>query len=82
MNKQQFLELTGLTENQFLGIDEIGGYLYLQNVTSIPEGFNPTVGDSLDLQSVTSIPEGFNPTVGGNLDLKVLLQFLKVLIQQ
>jgi hypothetical protein len=62
MNKQQFLELTGLTENQFLGIDEIGGNLYLQNVTSIPEGFNPTVG--------------------GYLDLKVLLQFLKGLIQQ
>jgi hypothetical protein len=36
-------------------------------VTSIPEGFNPTVGGYLDLRSVTSIPEGFNPTVGGDL---------------
>ncbi|MBP9845809.1 MAG: hypothetical protein KBD43_07135, partial [Saprospiraceae bacterium] len=44
-------------------------YLYLRSVTSIPEGFNPTVGGYLDLRSVTSIPEGFNPTVGGYLDL-------------
>jgi hypothetical protein len=39
-------------------------------VTSIPEGFNPTVGGYLDLRSLTSIPEGFNPTVGGYLDLR------------
>jgi hypothetical protein len=39
-------------------------------VTSIPEGFNPTVGGSLYLRSLTSIPEGFNPTVGGDLDLR------------
>jgi hypothetical protein len=38
-------------------------------VTSIPEGFNPTVGGDLYLRSVTSIPEGFNPTVGGYLYL-------------
>ncbi|MGV6830344.1 MAG: hypothetical protein ACWA5P_02120, partial [bacterium] len=30
------------------------------SLTSIPEGFNPTVGGSLDLRSLTSIPEGFN----------------------
>ena len=70
MNKQQFLKLTGLTENQFLGIDEIGGNLYPRSVTSIPEGFNPTVGGYLDLRSLTSIPEGFNPTVGDSLDLR------------
>ena len=38
-------------------------------MTSLPEGFNPTVGGSLDLSSVTSLPEGFNPTVGGYLYL-------------
>jgi hypothetical protein len=48
----------------------VGGYLDLGSVTSIPEGFNPTVGGYLDLRSVTSIPEGFNPTVGGNLYLE------------
>ena len=36
-------------------------------MTSIPEGFNPTVGGSLGLGGLTSIPEGFNPTVGGSL---------------
>ncbi|CAB4219590.1 hypothetical protein UFOVP1615_53, partial [uncultured Caudovirales phage] len=45
------------------------GWLDLSGLTSIPEGFNPTVGDCLDLRSLTSIPEGFNPTVGGSLDL-------------
>jgi hypothetical protein len=41
-------------------------------LTSIPEGFNPTVGGYLYLGSLTSIPEGFNPTVGGDLDLRSL----------
>ncbi|MFA7333396.1 MAG: hypothetical protein WC130_03785 [Kiritimatiellia bacterium] len=48
---------------------KVGGSLYLSSVTSLPEGFNPTVGGSLYLSSVTSLPEGFNPTVGGYLDL-------------
>jgi hypothetical protein len=47
----------------------VSGSLVLSSLTSIPEGFNPTVGGSLDLCSLTSIPEGFNPTVGGSLDL-------------
>jgi hypothetical protein len=46
-------------------------------VTSIPEGFNPTVGDYLDLGSVTSIPEGFNPTVGGDLYLSSVTSILE-----
>ena len=50
----------------------MGGGLYLSSLTSIPEGFNPTVGGYLDLRSLTSIPEGFNPTVGGGLDLSSL----------
>jgi hypothetical protein len=41
-------------------------------LTSIPDGFNPTVGGSLDLRGLTSIPDGFNPTVGGYLDLRGL----------
>jgi hypothetical protein len=44
--------------------------LTLISVTSIPEGFNPTVGYYLDLKSVTSIPEGFNPTIEGSLNLQ------------
>jgi len=48
---------------------DISGYLDLSSVTSIPDGFNPTVGGYLDLSSVTSIPDGFNPTVGGSLYL-------------
>jgi len=38
-----------------------GGSLDLRGLTSIPEGFNPTVGGHLDLSGLTSIPEGFNP---------------------
>ena len=46
--------------------------LYLNGLTSIPEGFNPTVGGDLWLDGLTSIPEGFNPTVGGSLGLNGL----------
>jgi hypothetical protein len=71
MNKHQklFCEQNRISENQFFGIEPVGDSLYLQSVTTLPEGFNPTVGDSLDLRSVTTIPEGFNPTVGGYLYL-------------
>ena len=72
MKKEQkdFCKKVGITEKQFLGNDEISGYLDLRSLTSIPEGFNPTVGGSLYLRSLTSIPEGFNPTVGGSLYLR------------
>jgi len=70
MNKiQSFCKKYNITENQYYGTENITGDLYLMSVTSIPEGFNPTVGCSLYLNSVTSIPEGFNPTVGGYLYL-------------
>jgi hypothetical protein len=62
-----FLKKHGIPESQ-----EINGSLYLSSLTSIPEGFNPTVGGYLDLSSLTSIPEGFNPTVGGSLYLSSL----------
>ena len=64
-----FCERHDLTLDQFTGKDKVSGDLYLRSVTSIPEGFNPTVSGDLDLSSVTSIPEGFNPTVGGYLYL-------------
>jgi len=44
----------------------------LNRLTSIPSGFNPTVGGNLRLERLTSIPSGFNPTVGGNLCLNSL----------
>ena len=63
-----------LTDDQWLGHEKIDGSgLYLSSLTSIPEGFNPTVGGDLYLSSLTSIPEGFNPTVGGDLYLSCLL---------
>ena len=46
--------------------------MYLNSLTSIPDGFNPTVGGNLDLSRLTSIPDGFNPTVGGYLYLSRL----------
>jgi hypothetical protein len=69
---KEFCKKHNITENQFLGIDEVGGSLDLRSLTSIPDGFNPTVGGGLYLNSLTSIPDGFNPTVGGSLDLRSL----------
>ena len=74
-NKQQvidFCEKRGITQNQFYGKEKINGYLDLCSLTSIPDGFNPTVGGSLYLNSLTSIPDGFNPTVRGSLYLSSL----------
>ena len=67
-----FCEKHNLTEAQFYGREKIEGSLGLNGLTSIPEGFNPTVGGSLGLNGLTSIPEGFNPTVGGDLGLNGL----------
>ena len=72
MSIQDFCKKHNLTEGQCNGTEKIGGDLYLRGLTSIPEGFNPTVGGGLDLSGLTSIPEGFNPTVGGYLDLSGL----------
>ena len=76
MTLKEFCKITGLTMEQATGKAEIKGYLYLRSVTSIPEGFNPTVGGDLYLSSVTSIPEGFNPTVGGDLDLSSVSKYI------
>ena len=70
MTLQEFCKIANIAEAQATGEEEISGSLDLRSVTSIPDGFNPTVGGYLDLRSVTSIPDGFNPTVGGSLDLR------------
>jgi len=67
---KDFCKKHNISENQFYGKENIKGNLYLPSVTTLPDGFNPTVGGDLDLGSVTSLPEGFNPTVGGDLDLR------------
>jgi hypothetical protein len=72
MKKEKFLKEHNMSEEQFSGKEKIEGSLDLRSLTSIPEGFNPTVGGYLYLGSLTSIPEGFNPTVGGYLDLRSL----------
>ena len=69
---KEFCKKHNITKKQFFGTEEITGYLDLGNLTSIPEGFNPTVGGYLYLSNLTSIPEGFNPTVGGYLYLSNL----------
>ena len=66
---KDFCKGMSITEDQFYGREKVGGSLDLNGLTSIPEGFNPTVGGHLYLRGLTSIPEGFNPTVGGYLDL-------------
>ena len=65
----QFCKEHNITEEQFYGKEVISGGLDLRSVTTVPDGFNPTVGGDLDLRGVTTVPDGFNPTVGGGLDL-------------
>lgn len=50
MEKKQFCKTYRLTEKQFTGQDVIVGYLDLDGLTSIPDGFNPTVGGGLYLR--------------------------------
>jgi len=69
MTQKQFCKQFNITEDQFFGKEKIEMSLDLSSVTSIPDGFNPTVGGWLYLSSLTSIPDGFNPTVGGSLYL-------------
>jgi len=66
----EFCKKHGLTVEQFYGKEKYNGYLDLRNVTTLPDGFNPTVGGYLDLRNVTTLPNGFNPTVNGYLDLR------------
>ena len=47
---KQFCERYDLTEDQFYGREEYSGSLCLESLTSIPEGFNPTVGGFLYLK--------------------------------
>ena len=68
----EFCKEHDLTLEQAIGGKKIDGSLDLSGLTSIPDGFSPTVGVSLDLRNLTSIPDGFNPTVGGSLDLSSL----------
>lgn len=49
-----FCKKYGLTEDQFSGREKYEGYLDLSGLTSIPEGFNPTVGGYLYLRGLTS----------------------------
>ena len=46
-----FCKKLGITLEQFYGKEKVGDSLDLRSLTSIPEGFNPTVGGSLDLRS-------------------------------
>ena len=48
---KNFCRKYNITEEQFLGKEPISGSLDLRSLTSIPDGFNPTVGASLDLRS-------------------------------
>jgi len=48
---KEFCKKHNITEKQFTGQERVGSYLYLGSLTSIPEGFNPTVGGDLYLRS-------------------------------
>lgn len=51
MKKEKFCKDYKITEDQFIGKEKIGGSLDLRRVTSLPQGFNPTVGGDLYLGS-------------------------------
>ena len=51
MDKKTFCENNNISEAQFSGEEKISGYLDLRSLTSIPEGFNPTVGGYLVLKN-------------------------------
>ena len=71
----EFCEKHNISFDQFIGKEGIKGglNLNLSSVTTLPEGFNPTVGGALYLDSVTTLPEGFNPIVGGYLNLQSVI---------
>ena len=48
---KKFCEKHGITEKQFSGKEKVGGALDLSSLTSIPQGFNPTVGGDLILKN-------------------------------
>ena len=49
---EKFCKKHGLTVKQFYGKEKIEGRLDLNRLTSIPNGFNPTVGGSLYLDDI------------------------------
>ena len=51
MTFKEFCKYYNLTEDQTTGRKKIGGSLDLRSVSSIPDGFNPTVGGDLYLRS-------------------------------
>ena len=51
MTAKEFCDKYNLSKKQFLGKEKIERYLDLRSLTSIPKGFNPTVGGSLYLRS-------------------------------
>lgn len=60
------LELSGDTiPEDFAPV--VGGFLSLDNVTNIGNGFAPFVGHSLSMKKAASLPEDFRPVVGGYL---------------
>jgi len=72
MTKEEFIQYFKekgyhITDKQYYGENIIYNNLYLGDLTSIPEGFNPYMSGTLYLLSLTSIPEGFSPVVDGNL---------------
>ncbi|MDL2291552.1 hypothetical protein LJB80_00185 [Bacteroides sp. OttesenSCG-928-F21] len=69
---KQFCVRFGITKAQFFGEEEMEKDLYLGDITSIPDGFNPKTTHSLFMDKVTSIPEGFKPIVGDSLFLNRL----------
>jgi len=72
--RQLYQALKNRWENNVLNFQ---GSLFLQSLTSIPEGVTLNVGDNLFLYNLTSIPKGVTLNVGGDLYLSGLTSIPK-----
>ena len=80
MDKLTFLKNYNITEQQFIGQVPINGSLYLGSLTSIPKGFNPTVGGGLFLSSLTSTyTKLVGPVIWGDKYIKADGMFTEII---
>ena len=86
---REWLRSVGADPNKLDEKGYYGGSLYLRSVTSLPDGFNPTVGGYLDLRSVTkhinkevSIPSVFHWKWRGRIFIKADGIFQEVVSQR
>ncbi len=71
MTREEFMEITGLTDAQLNG-EKIEGIFDAPALTSIPEGVTLNIGGNFYAPALTTIPEGVTLNIGGNFDAPAL----------